>query len=265
MYEILADARPRLDETKPDVPPGLGEIVGRAFARKREDRFQNAGEALAALEEELERLGPGPSLESRAWVDELLDRVSAPPPAAAALPTAPARPGQDTTTHGAVSVSLRPDVDGAPPASPVSPAASTSDGRSPGFVSASTERRRTPLAMGVALGGLVGVAAIVGAVVVAEKTPTANPPTASAAPLPAPSSGPTPSAADTAPAVAPSSLVTATAVDASTRTRTVEARPAGGLSPAAAASGPARGPGRATPAKRPADTDPFRGVTGTGL
>jgi serine/threonine protein kinase len=262
MYEILADARPRLLDAKPDVPPGLDEIVSRAFARKREDRYRNAGEALAALEEELAKLGPGPSLESRAWVDELLDHVPAPPPAAAALPTAPPALGKDTTTHGAVSVSLKPDLDGASPAAgPVSPAASTSDGRSAGFVSASTKRRRTPLVVGVTLGGLVGGLAIAGAVVMAGRTHAAGPPPASIAPLPAAASpAPTETASTSTVALAPA------VVDAAApQPRPVEARPAALASPAVGPSGPARSPAKTAPAKRAADTDPFRGVTGTGL
>ena len=229
--------------------------MSRAFARKREDRYRNAGEALAALEEELGKLGPGPSLESRAWVDELLDQVSAPPPAAAALPTAPPALGKDTTTHGAVSVSLKPDLDGGSPAGPVSPAASTSDGRSPGFVSASTQRRRTPLVVGLTLGGLVGGLAIVGAVVMAGGTHAASPPPASMAPLPA---------AETA-SIGPVALAPAVVDAGAPQQRPVEARPAALASPTAAPSGPARSPAKTAPAKRAADTDPFRGVTGTGL
>ena len=115
LLEILSDDRPRLTDALLDVPPGVSDFVSKAFARRREDRHANAGEALAALEAELAKLGPGPTLESPTWHEELLSRVQpAPPPATPPLSLLPPLV-KETTTHGAVSVSVERADDGASP------------------------------------------------------------------------------------------------------------------------------------------------------
>ena len=262
MLEILADQRPRLLDAMPGVPPGVSDFVGRAFATRREQRFGSATEALQVLEAELAKLGPGPTLETRAWVDEVLARVVASPAPSPVLPQALPAEGKETTTHGAVSVSVERGVD-AVSSSPVgSPAAYTMDGASTGrpMPLGETTSRRSKGMFAVAVASLVAVVAIVGGVLAYSRPDThvdvrQDPAASNAAAAmmsvvvrPAVSLAPPP--VDPAPAEADAG---ATPVAATAATHPVPRLPPPAFHP------PAKGT-----ASKPSD-DPFHGVTGTGL
>ncbi|HEY3822309.1 MAG TPA: serine/threonine-protein kinase [Polyangiaceae bacterium] len=273
MLEILSDKRPRLSDAMIDVPPGVNELVTRAFAGNREDRYPNAGAALAALEAELAKLGPGPTLESGTWQEDLLSKVAPARLPAASLPMMPplalappgAPDGRETTTHGAVSVS----VEGGAAAS------SQPSSYGAGTPTPAPEPRRSRL-VAAGIGGVV-VLLLLALVVTSgllygrtKNEPRAasdgDAPGSAAAALVLPSA---PRPAEEAVAVA-APVVTAqgspaieldagavsprAAVGAASTARAPRVLPSAGRAPARA---PARGAG--------ADNDPFHGVTGTGL
>jgi serine/threonine-protein kinase len=248
LLTVLSDQRPRLLDARPDAPPGVAAFVSRAFARDRDRRYANAGEALAVLEEELAKLGPGPGLESRAWVEPFL--------AGAASPTQPVAPrsfpaladGKESMAPGAVSMSVKLSPQ------PASPKATTLNAS----IDESAFRPRT--GRGLVLGGLALLVAgllVAGGVVMYR--PTGRGAVASgvggdAALLPA--------AVTTQPSV---SLVALDAEAPPAATATASdprgARPAPGVRP------PKHGPAsaKAPPQPTAAPSDTFRGVVGTGL
>jgi len=284
LLEILSERRPRLLDVLPDAPPGVSDFVSRAFAREREQRYATAADALAVLEAELAKLGPGPTLETHAWVDDLLAGVP-PQELPPVLPTPPL-PAVEMTTHGGVIVT----PEGAPKASvPPSPAAYTmgNAGRSTGPL----RRRGLTPAVAAALGGVVAMASIAAGLLytrgphaaattdpatsaaattyAAAATTTANPsaslaPPVSMEPSAQAASSSVPSSAGTAPALAADGgeTIGASATPV-TSPAAIGARPglvAHGAGARANALPPAAG---ARPS--PSANDPFRGVTGTGL
>ncbi len=69
---IAAAAVPDPRRYRPDIPPGVSEIVLRMLARDREKRYQTAGELARALEEDMYREGYGPTVvKLAAYIDEL--------------------------------------------------------------------------------------------------------------------------------------------------------------------------------------------------
>jgi hypothetical protein len=259
MLEILSDKRPRLSDAMIDVPPGMNDFVSRAFAGRREDRYATAGEALAVLEAELAKLGPGPTLDSGTWQEDLLARVAPTRLPAASLPVAPTPPlvtmeGKDTTTHGAVSVSVERDVGAA--SQPGSYGAGTP---TPGPARGGS---RSKALVAVGLGG--AVVALVASMVVGgvlygrgqsghRAAATGDPAVSAVAPAAVTT---VPKPADEVP-VASATVVAAVEIDG------------GAVQPASRP--PRMPPGAARSAAKPpakgsgADKDPFHGVTGTGL
>ena len=287
MVEILQEERPKLTDAILDVPPGVSDFVSKAFARKRENRYANAGEALVALEAELAKLGPGPTLESGTWYAELLAKVTSPPPPPVLPLPQPARAeGKETTTHGAVSVSVERGNTAplAPPAA--SPAAYTLGSASP---TPRDRPAREPVRSGVIValglgGALVAVVAVAGVLtfgrpqrdhragtdreaassaIAAEALSAAGVPARTAEPTAA-SSQPAVQPAATQPEVAPPGVPQAA-------TTLANATPDAGAAPTRPpwANRPWRSLGRTpsgtTPAKPTGTDDPFHGVTGTGL
>jgi serine/threonine-protein kinase len=263
MLEILSDERPRLSDAMLDVSPGLNDFVSRAFAANRDDRYASASEALAVLEAELAKLGPGPTLDAGTWHADLLSKVAAPRLPAASLPMMPpmalplavAVDGKETTTHGAVSVSVERGVGAA------SQPASYPTGTGP---SGPASRSTAFLAMGLG-GGLVAL--LVGLVVVGgvlygraqnrHRVTVDGDPAVSAVVAAAVTTAPRPP--DDVPAA--SARVAASEIDggaAQAAGTSSASRPPRSLPSAVRSS--ARGP-----AKGAGDNDPFHGVTGTGL
>ena len=83
VIEIMRGPRPRLRDVMPSASDKLAEIVERAFAIDREERFQSAAALADALDDELTRLGGGVLASRTAATDVLsgLDLDSkAPPP-----------------------------------------------------------------------------------------------------------------------------------------------------------------------------------------
>jgi serine/threonine-protein kinase len=262
LLEILSDDRPRLTDALLDVPPGVSDFVSKAFARRREDRHANAGEALAALEAELAKLGPGPTLESPTWHEELLSRVQpAPPPATPPLSLLPPLV-KETTTHGAVSVSVERADDGA---SPVDLASLSTKSTSPAHTNPPPSPRSTSgrlVALG--LGGLLcaGVA-VVGVLMFGKPQPshraTADvPPAATTLASGANSPDVLRLSATQAPGALPSLEVDGGATQISPATSSSPPR----AQPSAPQSSRRVAPAAAVPRK---SSDPFGGVTGTGL
>jgi serine/threonine-protein kinase len=53
LYKQVVEEPPSLAEARPDLPAGVVTIIERAMRKKREDRWQQMGDALAALDAEL--------------------------------------------------------------------------------------------------------------------------------------------------------------------------------------------------------------------
>jgi serine/threonine-protein kinase len=250
---ILSDARPRLRDLRPDVPPGVCDFVTRAFARDRENRYASAGEALRVLETELAKLGPGPTLESSAWVDETLAAVELPTQSVPVAPF-PTPIEKETSAHRAVSVSVKPPEFAAA-------ASASMGGSAPGAPSRrASSSGRLILA---AIAGLIVLLAAAGGLVVYQR--------------PARRAQASATGERTATSVQAPTATTAASAEPST----AAVPPADGEAPTAAA--PSTAPSRLTksqpsarPSKRPSPSrpspqatstqnDPFGGVTGTGL
>jgi serine/threonine-protein kinase len=266
MLEILSDKRPRLSEAMIDVPPGVVDFVSRAFAGSREQRYASAGEALAVLEGELAKLGPGPMLDAGPWQEELLSKVAPPRLPTASLPMMPPVPlpppmtadGKETTTHGAVSVSVEGGVGAAS-----QPASSGAGIPAPAQAGS---RSRTALAVGLGGGA---VALLVGLVVVggvlygrAQSGPRAvadRELAVSAVAAPATTTAPKPT--DEVPVAAPSAVAASTLDGGAVQAASMGTASRPPRSTPSAARAPARGPAKASGG----ENDPFHGVTGTGL
>jgi serine/threonine-protein kinase len=271
MLEILAMDRPRLSDAMIDVPPGVDAFVSRAFHSDRERRYASTGEALAVLEAELAKLGPGPTLESGTWYEDLLSKVPPPRLPSASLPMVPplalaalmTPDRKDATTHGAVSVSVEGGGVGAASQPPPADAGTPNPTPAPG----PARSTRRAVGIGGALVALLGGLLIVGGVVYGRarrghEGAAVGDPTVSAAAAVV-MTGATkvdempPASVAPPPPVAPQALV-AGDVDGGT-VRTPAAAPPG-RTPSSAGRVPPRGPARPSGAD-----DPFHGVTGTGL
>jgi serine/threonine-protein kinase len=96
VVEIMVGERPRLEDVLPEVSPSLAKIVARAFAMKREDRYQSALAMADALDEEMRRMGHVRVLETRKGAEEFFSLLSQTP--AERVPA----PGSTTTSGHAV-------------------------------------------------------------------------------------------------------------------------------------------------------------------
>ncbi len=80
VVEIMVGERPRLEHALPGVSPSLAKIVARAFAVKREERYQSALAMADALDEEMRSMGHVRVLETRRGAEAffgLLSRATA--------------------------------------------------------------------------------------------------------------------------------------------------------------------------------------------
>ncbi len=124
IVQIVTGERPRLDAAWPDAPAGLADLVGRAIARRRDDRFPSADALADALEALLATMPPGPSLTSRTAAAELFGRMprSDPPPGPpATVREGPAARTAGTTTGGVAMPSGRAAPAAAAPAQAFTP------------------------------------------------------------------------------------------------------------------------------------------------
>lgn len=83
VVQIMATERPALEGVMPGVSRGLAAIVGKAFAIKREDRYQTASALAEALDAELDRMRHVRVLDTRNGAEAffgLLARGGEPPP-----------------------------------------------------------------------------------------------------------------------------------------------------------------------------------------
>jgi serine/threonine-protein kinase len=78
LVEIIQGDRRALDSVLPTVPPGVSALVGKAIARDRSQRFADAGEMAAALEEQLNELGHQRELTGRSSADQFIQRLGSP-------------------------------------------------------------------------------------------------------------------------------------------------------------------------------------------
>jgi serine/threonine-protein kinase len=103
VVQIITGERPRLAHTMPTVPAGVAAIIERAMARRREDRFQSAGEMAEALDREIAALPASTSITARTAANELFSRLPTsslqPPPSDRARAAT-----VDASTTGGVSV-----------------------------------------------------------------------------------------------------------------------------------------------------------------
>jgi serine/threonine-protein kinase len=74
VVQIITGERPRLVDALPSLPEPVCQVVDRAMARKREDRFQRAEEMAEAIEAALVGM-PGTSVTARTSAAELFSRV----------------------------------------------------------------------------------------------------------------------------------------------------------------------------------------------
>jgi serine/threonine-protein kinase len=165
MMKHLNEAVPSLAGRDLATPPALDRVLARSLAKDSALRFQSAAEFLAALDEVLAEVGPGPS-------------GSRPPVAAAPSgsrpPVAPAPSGSRPPVAPAPSGS-RPPVAPGPRHEPAAPASASATGAVTGLARAlepeerpASSPRRAPLWL--ALGGLVALAAV-GAAVMLGRAP----------------------------------------------------------------------------------------------
>lgn len=117
VVEIMVGERPRLEDALPEASPSLAKIVARAFAVKREERYQSALAMADALDEEMRRMGHVRVLETRRGAEAFFALLSQ-----ATVQRAPGV-GSSTTSGQAVpagsAVTLRSDP---PKPNPVSTA-----------------------------------------------------------------------------------------------------------------------------------------------
>lgn len=125
VVEIITGERPNINDLMPELPPRIGEIISKCYARRREERYENMTVLGNLLEEELAKLGSGPTLESREWVDEIFAKLRITQSGQTSGHQAAHEPKEASTT-GAVSVS----IDDILPDDSRSPAAYTVDSRS---------------------------------------------------------------------------------------------------------------------------------------
>jgi predicted Ser/Thr protein kinase len=164
MMAHLRDAPPALD----GVPPELGSVVGRALAKRADDRYGSAGEfARAASAAAAGSSGAGPARPPVAPVDvpgaaptEPLSRGAPPPTAPHPPPTAPLPAG-----GGTPPTAPAPSGGGAPPAAPPPGPAGPAAG-APTAIPATRRRRRWPvfaaLLAALAVGAVVAVVLLSG-------------------------------------------------------------------------------------------------------
>jgi serine/threonine-protein kinase len=256
---ILSEARPRLRDVRADVPPGVCDFVTRAFARQREARPANAAEALMMLEAELEKLGPGPTLESSAWIEEVLEAIELPTQSVPLAPFPTPMPlERETSAQRAVSVSVKP------PEFAAAASASMGGSMQGASATASSSSGRFLLA-GVA--GILVTLAVVGGGLALYKRPAGRAQASGTVARAAASSVLVP-AATTALAVEPSAAPASSAADGggptTTAPSTSPSKPTKSQPGSRPTKGPAPGP-RSSPRGNPSENDPFGGVTGTGL
>jgi serine/threonine-protein kinase len=114
VVQIITGGRPRLDAVWPAAPPGLVDLVGRAMARNRDERFHSALELADALETQLATLPASPSIFARNAADDLFARVH---PTVRPLPAVVG----GTTTGGMAVPSARAQPSSSPAAMTLEP------------------------------------------------------------------------------------------------------------------------------------------------
>ena len=265
---IATDRRP-LCEVVPAVPREVSDVVARAIDRDRRHRYADGHAFARALEEVRARVTEGPSLDTPAWLEEVMAPGAAPPGTPAGSAPDPSR------SIGAVSVSfddtnalgntkLAGDVKPLPlPASsaaavpaPSASAAPSGAGNASSLVVPLQPRRwgRVVALAAVVVAGCVAVAVL--RLRSPAQRPAMPPPLAASVAAAVPTIPPPASAEPRAvttdvPDAAASALATAQPVASAAPPKKGAARPAGKTG---------------GPSTRPVDSaDPHRGVTTSGL
>jgi serine/threonine-protein kinase len=244
LVEIIQGERRSLDSVLPSVPPGVSRLVARAIARNRADRFANAGEFAAALEEQLSALGHEPELTGRKSADEFLRKLGGPETE---------RKERATSTTAAVSVPA--------PSEPIAAAESAQLTREAPVRGAHTDEpvsipktKRAPLY--VVAAGLVAFAIAIAALAF---RPRETEPPAGETPPPATSE---PSPAATTPSVTPEVTATPSAQPPAAPSASEAPRPKLVVQPRTTG----KKPPPAAPAEKPTGPAPVHhGVTNSGL
>jgi serine/threonine-protein kinase len=185
---ILEERIPRADEIDPAVPRALADVIAKALAREREDRFASARELGVAIAEAVAPLGPA----------EIAERIAA--DHASELTAQRTRQRQVIEAHVAATATGKA----------VKTTAPTVAMRGPRAAAAPAAARRSRATVPLVAGAVIAVSAAVAAVVIATRgggsAPVAPAPvTAANAAKPAPTaapSAPAPSAQPAAPPVA---------------------------------------------------------------
>ncbi len=170
LWAHLTQPAPKVSERRPGLAPGLDDVVAKAMAKSRDDRYGSCRELVAAARAAVAAPGGPPAAPA----------APAPPPPPP--PPAPPPGATEPATTAAVGPGLPPAPYGAPPPGP--PAAPPPG--APG-------RRRGLLIGGIAAGVGLAAAVVVGIVLAGGRDgqPPPSPP-ASPSPTVAPTTGPFP-------------------------------------------------------------------------
>jgi serine/threonine-protein kinase len=150
VYAHLRDPPPRPTELRPDLPPSIDAVVGRAMAKRPAERYATCTEMVAAARAALDEPTPSTAPHSP---------PTAPyPPPTAPLPAEPTPPPRaPDRPRTAATAPLRPPGPPGPPGPPVSPPPPSPPPRAP-------ERRRS-LALPLALLAVLVIGGVVAAIV----------------------------------------------------------------------------------------------------
>ncbi|MDB4997134.1 MAG: Serine/threonine-protein kinase pkn3 [Myxococcaceae bacterium] len=193
VVEITRDARPDLAARVPGVSPALAQIVARAIAIDRKDRYPSASDLADALDQELAALG-GEMLDSKTASAEVfagLDMMSRPPPPNHASTTSPtSRDRPSAVSPAAQSVFGNPpfaSTEAAPPPLPDPPVPAAAATAGPGQVTVTRTSRWLPIGLGVGAVFVAGALALIATVMPHGSGVSASVTIESTAPSPVPS------------------------------------------------------------------------------
>ena len=155
LFAHMSDPPPKLSAVRPDLPSGLDDVLAKAMAKSKEDRYQTCGEFVGAVRAVLDGTG------SRTADAATPDAPEAPP---AARPAVPATPAMPPPPYEPVAISPSPPAEASPlPSAPARPPTPAPPQRQPPVRPERPPRRRRGLLFG---GAAIVVAAVVAAALI---------------------------------------------------------------------------------------------------
>ena len=115
MYAHLLEAPPSVSEKRPDLPPGIDDVIAKAMAKSKDDRYASARELAAAVRAvaDGERQGTGAPSGPPAAAETVLAGTPSPPSEA---PSDPAAASEPAATAAATGGGIAPEAQREPPA-----------------------------------------------------------------------------------------------------------------------------------------------------